>query len=235
MCMRTPPRKFQSPDCGNFIDTNVFNQTFRIYTQTMMEKTFFDVQVFNPNAFSNRNQTPFACYRKHKREKKRTYAQRILEVEHSSFTPLVFSATCRRNRERSNLFLQMSWLLYACFEVGSLIQHHTLLAEMPIDLLPVCSAIQSLRRARSSQHHVVHSPPTGCRIQATFHFYKYELPIYKYELSIYKYKLLIYKHKLSIYKYRTQMGGNWFVQFVPSRLKTKQCDKQICIVSNSNT
>ena len=93
---------------------------------------------------------------------------------------------------------------------------------------PICSAIQSLRRARSSQHHVVHSPPTGCRIQATFHFYKYELPIYKYKLSI-------YKHKLSIYKYRTQMGGNWFVQFVPSRLKTKQCDKQICIVSNSNT
>ena len=159
MCMRTPPRKFQSPDCGNFIDTNVFNQTFRIYTQTMMEKTFFDVRVFNPHAFSNRNQTPFACYRKHKREKKRTYAQRILEVEHSSFTPLVFSATCRRNRERSNLFLQTSWLLYARFEVGSLIQHHTLLAEMPIDLLPVCSAIQSLRRARSSQHHVVHSPP----------------------------------------------------------------------------
>ena len=112
MCMRTPPRKFQSPDCGNFIDTNVFNQTFRIYTQTMMEKTFFDVRVFNPHAFSNRNQTPFTCYRKHKREKKRTYAQRILEVEHSSFTPLVFSATCRRNRERSNLFLQTSWLLY---------------------------------------------------------------------------------------------------------------------------
>ena len=75
-------------------------------------------------------------------------------------------------------------------------------------------------------------PPTGCRIQATFHFYKYQLPIYKYELpiykyklSIYKYKLSIYKYKLSIYKYRTQMGGNWLVQFVPSKLKTKQCDK----------
>ena len=30
--MQTPPRTFQSPDCGNSIGTNVFNQTFRIYT-----------------------------------------------------------------------------------------------------------------------------------------------------------------------------------------------------------
>ena len=33
------------------------------------EKTYFDVQVFNPHAPSNKNQTPSACYRKHKREK----------------------------------------------------------------------------------------------------------------------------------------------------------------------
>ena len=184
MCMWTPPRKFQSPDCGNFIDTNVFNQTFRIYTQTMMEKTFFDVRVFNPHAFSNRNQTPSACYRKHKREKKRTYAQRILEVEHLSFTPLVFSATCRRNRERSNLFLQTSWLLYAHSEVGSLIQHHTLLAEMLIDLLPVCSAIQSLRRARSSQHHVVHSPAAIDLTITESHHSRLLNPLFHLKLSL---------------------------------------------------
>ena len=53
------------------------------------EKTFFDVRVFNPHATSNRNQTS-ACYRKHERGKKRAYTQRILEVEHSFFTPLVF-------------------------------------------------------------------------------------------------------------------------------------------------
>ena len=33
------------------------------------------------------------CYRKHENEKKRAYEQRIREVEHSSFTPLVLSAT----------------------------------------------------------------------------------------------------------------------------------------------
>ena len=33
------------------------------------------------------------CYRIHEREKKRSYEERIREVEHGSPTPLVFSAT----------------------------------------------------------------------------------------------------------------------------------------------
>ena len=57
------------------------------------QKTYFDVRVFNPLAPSNRNQAPAAVYRKHELEKKRAYQQRIQEVEHSSFTPLVLSAT----------------------------------------------------------------------------------------------------------------------------------------------
>ena len=57
------------------------------------QKTYFDVRVFNPLAPSNRNQAPVAVYRKHELEKKRAYQQRIQEVEHSSFTPLVLSAT----------------------------------------------------------------------------------------------------------------------------------------------
>ena len=99
-----------------------------------MEKTFFDVRVFNPHATSNRNQTSSACYRKHEKEKKRAYAQRILEVEHSSFTPLVFSATGGIGRETTCFYKRHGF--HARSEVGSLIQHHSLLAEMPIDLLP---------------------------------------------------------------------------------------------------
>ena len=54
------------------------------------ERTFFDVRVFNPHAPSNRHSN---CYRKHELEKKRQYEQRVREVEHASFTPLVLSAT----------------------------------------------------------------------------------------------------------------------------------------------
>ena len=57
------------------------------------ERSFFDVRVFNPSAQSNRNSSLQSVYRKHEMEKKRIYEQRILEVEHVSFTPLMMSAT----------------------------------------------------------------------------------------------------------------------------------------------
>ena len=46
--------------------------------------------IFNPHAPSNRHPR---CYRKHEVEKKRQYEQRVREIEHASFTPLVLSAT----------------------------------------------------------------------------------------------------------------------------------------------
>ena len=54
---------------------------------------YFDVRVFNPHAPSNRHTTPSACYRKHENLKKRAYQQRIREIEHPSFSPLVLSST----------------------------------------------------------------------------------------------------------------------------------------------
>ena len=58
-----------------------------------MEKAFFDVRIFHPNATSNRSKTLPQLYQAHENEKKRTYNQRIIEVEHASFTPLVFSTS----------------------------------------------------------------------------------------------------------------------------------------------
>ena len=54
------------------------------------QKTYFDVRVFNPLAPSNRNQAPSAVFRKHELEKKRTYQQRVQDVEQSSFGPWFF-------------------------------------------------------------------------------------------------------------------------------------------------
>ena len=55
------------------------------------EVTFFDVRVFNPFAKSNQNQKLSTVFEKNE-EKKRTYNQRVIQVEHGSFTPLVFGA-----------------------------------------------------------------------------------------------------------------------------------------------
>ena len=56
------------------------------------ERAFFDVRIFNPHAPSNR-QPISTCYRKHENLKKRSYEQRVREIEQGSFSPLVMSAT----------------------------------------------------------------------------------------------------------------------------------------------
>ena len=55
------------------------------------QRAFFDVQVFDPFAPSYRNTTLSQCYRRNELEKKRAYDERIREMEHGSFSPLVFS------------------------------------------------------------------------------------------------------------------------------------------------
>ncbi len=57
------------------------------------ERAFFDVRVFNPKAPTNRNPTMASTYARHEKEKRRNYQQRVTEIEHASFTPLVFSAS----------------------------------------------------------------------------------------------------------------------------------------------
>ena len=56
------------------------------------EKAFFDVRVFNPYASTHRRQTLSSSFNANEREKKRQYNQRIVQVEHGSFTPVVLSA-----------------------------------------------------------------------------------------------------------------------------------------------
>ena len=57
------------------------------------QNAFFDVRVTNPDCASQQNSTLKAILQKHELEKKRGYNKRIMEVEHGSFTPLVFTST----------------------------------------------------------------------------------------------------------------------------------------------
>ena len=56
------------------------------------EQALFDVRVFSPFASSNHGSLP-AVYRRQEQEKRRKYGQRVREVEHASFVPLIFSCT----------------------------------------------------------------------------------------------------------------------------------------------
>ena len=63
------------------------------------EMAFFDIRVFNPYAKTHLNKNLKAAFTRNEREKKRQYNQRCIQVEHASFTPLVFSAYGGCSRE----------------------------------------------------------------------------------------------------------------------------------------
>ena len=65
---------------------DIIARGFWEYGQT----AFFDIKVTHANAQSNQNSSTKEIFRKHENAKKREYNERILEVEHGSFTPLVF-------------------------------------------------------------------------------------------------------------------------------------------------
>jgi hypothetical protein len=60
---------------------------------------FFDVRVTHVNAESQRNKKTSEIFRRHEEAKKREYMQRVLDVEHGSFTPLVFGTNGGMGKE----------------------------------------------------------------------------------------------------------------------------------------
>ena len=56
-------------------------------------RAFFDVRVFTQ---LNSNTSASAVYHHHEQETLQAYGQHVHEVEHGSFTPLVFSALCEK-------------------------------------------------------------------------------------------------------------------------------------------
>ena len=54
------------------------------------QTAFFDVRVTHVNSPSQKNQATPKIFRAHEQAKKREYMQRVLDVEHGSFTQLVF-------------------------------------------------------------------------------------------------------------------------------------------------
>ena len=70
------------------------------------EKAFVDV--FNPSAQSNRHGPLSSVYRKHEQEKRRHYDQRVREVEHSTFSPLVLSTTGGMGRAATTFYKRLA-------------------------------------------------------------------------------------------------------------------------------
>ena len=59
----------------------------------LTDKVFLDVRVTHPNAPSYRQKSLDQLYQEHETQKKREYNDRIINHEHASFTPLVFTTS----------------------------------------------------------------------------------------------------------------------------------------------
>ena len=99
----------KSSDQGNILAIKLLDPgRERINWRGCYEKCYTDIKVFNPLAPSNSGTTLQSCYRKHEITKKRAYELRIREVKHSSFTPLMFSASGGMGHEASVFYKRLA-------------------------------------------------------------------------------------------------------------------------------
>ena len=76
-----------------------------------MERTFLDIRVMHPNSPSYINKDIRQVYRAHELEKKRTYNERIIEVEKGSFTPIVVSTFGGMGQEAEKFHKRLAQLI----------------------------------------------------------------------------------------------------------------------------
>ena len=72
------------------------------------QTTFFDVRVTHVNAPSHGTKATTEIFKSQENEKKSKYLERIVEVENSSFTPLVFGTNGGMGKERSIFLKQLA-------------------------------------------------------------------------------------------------------------------------------
>ena len=77
------------------------------------EKTFLDIRVMHPNSVSYIDKDIDQVYRQHENEKKRTYNERIIQIEKGSFTPIVMSTFGGMGIEAEKFHKRLAWLISA--------------------------------------------------------------------------------------------------------------------------
>ena len=122
------------------------------------QDAYFDVRVFHPNAPSNRSRRLSAVYKKYEDEKKRTYAQHVLEIKHGVFTPLILSTSGGMGREAQTFYKCLAELLSLKRDVPYSTLMGWLRCKLAFTILR--SAVMCIRGSRSSMHHAIETPRT---------------------------------------------------------------------------
>ena len=76
-----------------------------------MEKTFLDIRVMHPNCPTYLNKDIDQVYKTHEAEKKRSYNERVIQVEKGTFTPMVFSTFGGMGKEADRFHKRLAELI----------------------------------------------------------------------------------------------------------------------------
>ena len=121
------------------------------------QHAYFDVRVFNPNAKSYRHLSPATAYSRQEQLKRRHYEQRVTQVEHGSFTPLVFSTSGGLGKAAEVTYKRLASLIASKREVEYSTIRKWLRNKISFSLLR--SAITCIRGSRSSLNSPQHNLP----------------------------------------------------------------------------
>ena len=75
------------------------------------QRAYLDVRVFNPFAQRYLSRTLRSAYETNEKERKRDYNERVLQIQHGSFTPLVFSCFGGISRECKSFYDRIAELM----------------------------------------------------------------------------------------------------------------------------
>ena len=95
------------PDAANTADEARLDISARGFWQEG-QRAFFDVRVFNPFAPTHLQSSIAKCFDSNEREKKRRYNQRVIQIEHGTFSPLIFTPYGGVSRETEHFIKTLS-------------------------------------------------------------------------------------------------------------------------------
>ena len=114
------------------------------------QRAFCDIRVFNPLAKCHRSKPLTKVHEINEKEKKVKYANRVLEVDQGSFTPLVFSCFGGMSRECSFFFKRLAEKLAEKRNVT--VSEATYFVRVKINMSLIRSLVLCLRGSRSTRN-----------------------------------------------------------------------------------
>ena len=128
-------------------------------------RAFFDVRVFNPLAPSYLNSTLKAAHKTNEKSKKREYNDRILQIEHGSFTPLVFSTFGGMSVECGNFYNKVAEKIAEKRDIASSLAKSWIRTKISFSLLRTTNLC--IRGSRSKLVETEQLRDTDLRLAAT--------------------------------------------------------------------